>query len=164
MDLVTPEIGLIFWSTLSFLLLLFILRKFAWKPILKAVSDREDGIKNALATAENARKEMQNLTADNERILKEARTERDGLLKEAREIKENIISEAKDEAQQQAEKVIEQAKATIQAEKQAAIADLKNQVAELSIGIAEKVVRQELSDKDKQIELVEKMLKEVTIN
>ena len=164
MDLVTPEIGLIFWSTLSFLLLLFILRKFAWKPILTAVSDREEGIKNALATAENARKEMQNLTADNERILKEARTERDGLLKEAREIKENIISEAKDEAQQQAEKVIEQAKATIQAEKQAAIADLKNQVAELSIGIAEKVVRQELSDKDKQIELVEKMLKEVTIN
>jgi len=164
MDLVTPEIGLIFWSTLSFLLLLFILRKFAWKPILAAVSDREEGIKNALATAENARKEMQNLTADNERILKEARTERDGLLKEAREIKENIISEAKDEAQQQAEKVIEQAKATIQAEKQAAIADLKNQVAELSIGIAEKVVRQELSDKDKQIELVEKMLKEVTIN
>ncbi len=164
MDLVTPEIGLIFWSTISFLLLLFILRKFAWKPILTAVSDREEGIKNALATAENARKEMQNLTADNERILKEARTERDGLLKEAREIKENIISEAKDEAQQQAEKVIEQAKATIQAEKQAAIADLKNQVAELSIGIAEKVVRQELSDKDKQIELVEKMLKEVTIN
>ena len=164
MDLVTPEIGLIFWSTLSFLLLLFILRKFAWKPILAAVSDREEGIKNALATAENARKEMQNLTADNERILKEARTERDGLLKEAREIKENIISEAKDEAQQQAEKVIEQAKATIQAEKQAAIADLKNQVAELSIGIAEKVVRQELSDKEKQIELVEKMLKEVTIN
>ena len=164
MDLVTPEIGLIFWSTLSFLLLLFILRKFAWKPILTAVSDREEGIKNALATAENARKEMQNLTADNERILKEARTERDGLLKEAREIKENIISEAKDEAQQQAEKVIEQAKATIQAEKQAAIADLKNQVAELYIGIAEKVVRQELSDKDKQIELVEKMLKEVTIN
>ena len=164
MDLVTPEIGLIFWSTLSFLLLLFILRKFAWKPILTAVSDREEGIKNALATAENARKEMQNLTADNERILKEARIERDGLLKEAREIKENIISEAKDEAQQQAEKVIEQAKATIQAEKQAAIADLKNQVAELSIGIAEKVVRQELSDKDKQIELVEKMLKEVTIN
>ena len=164
MDLVTPEIGLIFWSTISFLILLFILRKFAWKPILTAVSDREEGIKNALATAENARKEMQNLTADNERILKEARTERDGLLKEAREIKENIISEAKDEAQQQAEKVIEQAKATIQAEKQAAIADLKNQVAELSIGIAEKVVRQELSDKDKQIELVEKMLKEVTIN
>ena len=164
MELVTPEIGLIFWSTLSFLLLLFILRKFAWKPILKAVGDREEGIKNALATAENARKEMQNLTADNERILKEARTERDGLLKEAREIKENIISEAKDEAQQQAEKVIKQAKATIQAEKQAAIADLKNQVAELSIGIAEKVVRQELSDKDKQIELVEKMLKEVTIN
>ena len=164
MDLVTPEIGLIFWSTLSFLFLLFILRKFAWKPILTAVSDREEGIKNALATAENARKEMQNLTADNERILKEARIERDGLLKEAREIKENIILEAKDEAQKQADKVIEQAKATIQSEKQAAIFEIKNQVAEISISIAEKVVRQELADKDKQIELVEKMLKEVTIN
>lgn len=164
MDLVTPDIGLLFWTFIGFVILFILLKKFAWTPIVNTVTEREESIKNALATAENARIEMQNLTADNERILKEARSERDSLLKEAREIKENIISEAKDEAQKQAEKVIEQAKATIQSEKQAAIADLKNQVAELSIGIAEKVVRSELSDKNRQIELVEEMLKEVTIS
>jgi len=164
MDLVTPDIGLLFWTFIGFVILFILLKKFAWTPIVNTVTEREESIKEALATAENARREMQNLTADNERILKEARTERDGLLKEAREIKENIISEAKEEAQKQAEKVIDQARSTIQSEKQAAISDIKNQVAEISIGIAEKVVRQELSDKDKQIELVEKMLKEVTIN
>lgn len=156
--------GLFFWQSLLFIVLLLLLRKFAWKPILNAINEREEGIKNALEEAENARKEMQNLTADNERILKEARIERDTLLKEAREMKENIISEAKGAAQIQATKVIEQAQATIQAEKQAAITDLKNQVAELSLGIAEKVVREELSDKNKQIKLVEDMLKEVTIS
>ncbi len=158
------SIGLFFWQTVLFLALLFLLRKFAWKPILNAVNEREEGIKNALDEAENARKEMQNLNADNERILKEARAQRDELLKEAREMKENIISEAKGEAQIQANKVVEQSQATIQAEKQAAITDLKNQVAELSVGIAEKVVRGELSDKNKQIKLVEEMLKEVTIS
>ncbi len=156
--------GLFFWQSLLFIVLLLLLRKFAWKPILNAIDEREEGIKNALEEAENARKEMQNLTADNERILKQARIERDTLLKEAREMKESIISEAKGAAQIQATKVIEQAQATIQAEKQAAISDLKNQVAELSLGIAEKVVREELSDKNKQIKLVEDMLKEVTIS
>jgi len=164
MDLVTPDIGLLFWTFVGFVILFILLKKFAWTPIVNTVTEREESIKNALATAENARKEMQNLTADNERILKEARIERDSLLKEAREIKGTIISEAKEEAQKQADKVIEQAKATIQSEKQAAISELKNQVAEISISIAEKVVRQELADKGKQIELVEKMLKEVTIN
>lgn len=158
------SIGLFVWQTLLFLLLLYLLAKFAWKPILNAVNEREEGIKNALEEAENARKEMQNLNADNERILKEARIERDGMLKEAREMKEAIISEAKDEAQIQANKVVAQAQATIESEKQAAIADLKNQVAELSVGIAEKVVRAELSEKDKQIALVKEMLKEVTIS
>ncbi|MCF6168085.1 F0F1 ATP synthase subunit B [Lutibacter sp.] len=156
--------GLFFWQSLLFIVLLLLLRKFAWKPILNAIDEREEGIKSALEEAENARKEMQNLTADNERILKQARIERDALLKEAREMKESIISEAKGAAQIQATKVIEQAQATIQAEKQAAITDLKNQVAELSLGIAEKVVREELSDKNKQIKLVEDMLKEVTIS
>jgi F-type H+-transporting ATPase subunit b len=141
-----------------------LLKKFAWGPILKSVGEREEGIKDALDEAENARKEMQNLNADNARILKEARIERDTLLKEAREMKENIIAEAKEEAQVQANKVVEQAQATIQSEKQAAIADLKNQVAELSISIAEKVVRGELADKSKQEKLVEDMLKEVTIS
>jgi len=157
------SLGLFFWQLILFVGLVLLLKKFAWGPILNSVNEREEGIKNALEEAENARKEMQNLNADNARILKEARVERDVLLKEAREMKDSIISEAKEEAQVQANKVVEQAQATIQSEKQAAISDLKNQVAELSIGIAEKVVRGELSDKKKQIKLVEDMLKEVTI-
>lgn len=156
--------GLFFWQILIFVGLLLLLRKFAWKPILDAVTNREEGIKNALESAEKARKEMQNLQADNERILNEARAERDGMLKEARQLKENIISEAKSEAQTEADKIVAQAQATIASEKKAAIAELKNQVAELSIEIAEKVVRKELSSKDKQLELVESMLGDVTLN
>lgn len=164
MDLVTPEIGLIFWTTVSFLVLLFILKKFAWKPILESVNEREQGIKDALNEADKARQEMQNLKSDNEQILKEARAERDALLKDAREMKENMISEAKDEAQSQANKMIEQAKAAIQNEKAAAITDMKNQMGDLSINIAEKIVKAELSDKNKQLQLVEQMLKDVTLN
>jgi F-type H+-transporting ATPase subunit b len=158
------SVGLFFWQILLFVLLLFLLRKYAWGPILNAINTREEGIKNALDEADKARQEMEILTADNERILKEARVERDQLLKEARELKENIIFEAKNEAKDQAAKVIEQAKMTIETEKQAAIATLKNQLAEISIEIAEKVVEDELSQKDKQIKLVEKLLKKVTIN
>lgn len=158
------SLGLFFWMLILFVILVFFLNKFAWKPILNSVNEREEGIKKALDQAENARKEMQNLNADNERILKEARAQRDTLLKEAREMKEGIISEAKNEAQVQAAKIVEQAQATIEAEKQAAITDLKNQVAELSVGIAEKVVRGELADKNKQTKLVEELLKEVTIS
>jgi len=164
MDLITPELGLIFWTTLSFLILLFILGKFAWKPILNAVNDREDSIKDALQEAEKARLEMQNLKSDNEKILKEARAERDAMIKDAREIKDSMISEAKEEAKTQATKLIEQAKTTIQNEKLAAITDLKNQVADLSIDIAEKVMKNELSNKDKQVELVEQMLGDIELN
>lgn len=156
--------GLFFWQILIFVGLLLLLRKFAWKPILEAVSNREEGIKNALESAEEARKEMQNLQADNERILNEARAERDGMLKEARQLKENIIADAKSEAQAEADKIVAQAQATIASEKKAAIADLKNQVAGLSVEIAEKVVRKELSGKGKQLELVESMLEDVTLN
>lgn len=164
MEFVTPGFGLVFWTAITFLILLFILRKFAWKPILGAVSDREEGIKNALASAEEAKKEMQNLKADNERILKEARVERDAMLKEAREIKDKMISDAKEQASEEAGKIIKQAQASIESEKQAAIADLKKQVATLSVEIAEKVVRKELSGKEKQLDLVEEMLDEVTLN
>ena len=156
--------GLFFWQIILFVVLLLLLRKFAWKPILNAVNEREEGIKNALAEADKARQEMQNINADNERILKEARSERDGMLKEARDIKNNLIEEAKEEAKIQANKLIEQAKTSIQSEKLAAIADLKNQVAELSINIAEKVVKDELSNKGKQLKLVEQMLKEAKLN
>ncbi len=164
MDLITPGFGLVFWTAITFLCLLFILRKFAWKPILGAVEDREEGIKKALASAENARKEMENLHADNERILNEARAEREALLKEAREIKSKMIADAKDEAQAQASKIIEQAQAAIESEKKAAMTELKNHVATLSLDIAEKVVREELSNKDKQIQLVESMLGEAILN
>ncbi|MFD2822475.1 F0F1 ATP synthase subunit B [Lacinutrix iliipiscaria] len=164
MDLITPGFGLVFWTAITFLCLLFILRKFAWKPILGAVSDREDGIVKALASAENARKEMENLTADNERILKEARAERETMLKEAREIKDKMISDAKEEAQVQANKMIEQAQDAIVNEKKAAMAELKSHVAGLAVDIAEKVVREELSNKDKQLQLVESMLSEATLN
>ena len=164
MDLITPGVGLVFWTAITFICLLFILRKFAWKPILGAVEDREEGIKKALASAENARKEMENLHADNERILNEARAEREALLKEARDIKSKMIADAKEEAQAQASKMIEQAQAAIESEKKAAMTELKNHVATLSLDIAEKVVREELSNKDKQIQLVESMLGEAILN
>jgi len=158
------SLGLFFWQSVLFIGLVLLLKKFAWKPILEAVNEREDGIKNALESAEEAKKEMQSLNADNERILKEARAERDSLLKDARVIKEKLISDAKEEAQEQASTIIENAKASIEVEKQAAIADLKTQVAHLSIEIAEKVVKQELASKDDQIALVDKMLGDVTLN
>ena len=164
MDLITPEFGLVFWTLVTFLILLFILRKFAWKPILGAVSDREEGIKDALASAEKARAEMQNLHADNERILQEARAEREAMMKDAREMKNKMITDAKEEAQVQANKMIAQAQTAIESEKKAAMAELKSHVAGLSIDIAEKVVRNEVSNKENQLKLVEDMLGEATLN
>jgi F-type H+-transporting ATPase subunit b len=164
MDLVTPEFGLIFWTSITFLVLLFILKKFAWKPILGAVSEREKGIKDALASAVEARKEMENLQADNERILKEARAQREAMLKDARELKNKMIDDAKQDAKIEANKLITQAQAAIDAEKKAAISDLKSQVAQISISIAEKVVREELSNTEKQEKLVESMLDNATLN
>jgi len=164
MDLIKPEIGLIFWTALTFAILLFVLRKFAWKPILGAVSEREDNIRTALEEAEKARLEMENLQADNERILKEARAEREAMLKEARELKNKMIADAKDEAQTQASKMIEQAQTAIESEKKAAMAELKSHVAGLAVDIAEKVVRDELSNKDKQLQLVESMLGDTALN
>jgi F-type H+-transporting ATPase subunit b len=156
--------GLFIWQTVIFLGLIFLLKKFAWKPILDAVNEREEGIKNALLSAESAKKEMQNLKSDNEKLLAEARAERDALMKEAREIKDKMINDAKTEAQAAGEKMIAQAKAAIESEKNAAMTDLKNQVSSLSLEIAEKVLRDELSNKDSQTKLVEKMLADVKLN
>jgi len=164
MDLITPEFGLIFWTGISFLILLFILRKFAWTPILNSVNDREDTIKKALKEADKARQEMQNLNASNEQLLKDARTERDVLMKEAREIKDKIIADAKEEAKEVTSKLIENAQASIEQEKQAALAELKKQVADLSIGIAETVIKKELTSKEDQLKLVDGILKDVTLN
>lgn len=157
------SLGLFFWMAVLFLALLFLLRKFAWKPILDSVSEREEGIKSALASAEDAKKEMQNLKASNEQLLKEARAERDAMMKEAREIKDKMISDAKEEAKDVAAKLIQNAQASIEQEKQAALSELKNQVAELSIGIAESVVKKELSNKKDQLKLVEDLLGDVTL-
>jgi F-type H+-transporting ATPase subunit b len=156
--------GLFIWEALVFISLIFLLKKFAWKPILDAVNEREEGIKNALLSADNARKEMLNLQADNERILQEARIERDALLKDAREIKEKMVSDAKNEAQAQGLKMIEQAKAAIESEKNAAMAELKLQVSTLSLEIAEKILKDELSNKEAQVKLVEKMLGDAKLN
>ena len=156
--------GLFFWNAIIFIGLIFLLRKFAWKPILDAVNEREEGIKNALLSAEIAKRDMQNLKSDNEKLLAEARVERDVILKEAREIKDKIVSEAKEEAQVQAGKMIEQAKAAINSEKNAAIAELKEKVSSLSIEIAEKLLKDEFSNKEAQAKLVEKMLGDVKLN
>lgn len=164
MDLITPGLGLVFWTAITFLCLLFILKKFAWKPILGAVSDREKSIKDALASAEEAKKEMQNLNASNEQLLKDARAERDALMKDARDIKDKMISDAKEEAKEVTAKLIDNALTSIEQEKQAALAELKNQVAELSIGIAETVIKKELASKDDQLKLVEEILKEVKLS
>lgn len=150
--------GLFFFGTLIFLVLTLLLVKFAWKPIMEAITAREEGIKEALLSAENAKKEMQNLQADNQRILAEARADRDTMLKEAREMKEQIIAASKNEAQEQAQKMIEQAKAAIEIEKNAAMAELKSQVSALSLSIAEKLLRSELSNNESQTKLLEKML------
>jgi F-type H+-transporting ATPase subunit b len=156
--------GLFFWQTIIFIGLIFLLKKFAWKPILDAVNERETGIKNALLSAENAKKEMQNLQSDNQRILQEARLERDNMLKEAREMKDKMIADSKNEAQAQGLKMIEQAKAAIEGEKNAALAELKSHVSSLSIDIAEKLLKSELTNKDSQASLIEKMLGDAKLN
>ncbi|CAM3323178.1 ATP synthase subunit b [Flavobacterium longum] len=158
------SLGLFIMQTLLFIGLILLLKKFAWKPILDAVNEREEGIKNALQSAENARAEMQNLQADNQRILQEARMERDTMLKEAREMKEKMIAEAKNDAQAEGEKMIAQAKAAIEGEKNAAMAELKAQVSSLSLEIAEKLLKEELSNKESQVKLVEKMLGDAKLN
>lgn len=164
MDLVLPSFGLIFWMTLTFLIVFLLLRKMAWKPILKALGDREKSIQDALDAAEKAKEEMAQLQANNEKILLEARNERDKLLKEARETKDSIIAEAKGKAQQEAEKIVQSARETIQTEKLAAMTELKNQVASLSIEIAEKIIKSELSSDEKQKALVKTMLNDVSLN
>ncbi|WP_417195722.1 F0F1 ATP synthase subunit B [Bizionia sp.] len=158
------SVGLFFMQALILLILILLMRKFAWKPILDALQTREDGIQTALESAENAKLEMQNLQANNEKLLQEARLEREMMLKEAREMKSKMIEDAKTEAQTEANKLVVSAQEAIENEKKAAIAELKMQVATLSIEIAEKVVREELSNKDKQMKLVESMLGEATLN
>jgi len=164
MELVTPNIGLVFWMTLAFGILLFILGKFAWKPIMKMIKERENTIEEALQTAEKTKLEMANLQLSNEKLLKEAKEEREALLREARKIKDGIVLEAKHKATDEANKIIESARLSIQNDKMAAITELKNQIASLSIEIAEKILNAELADKDKHNLLINKFLDEVKLN
>jgi F-type H+-transporting ATPase subunit b len=164
MDLVTPGFGLIFWTSVVFIILLVLLKRMAWTPILNNVDARNKSIEEALEAAKNARDEMSNLKADNDRILKEARAERDEMLKEARELKANIVSDAKNAAKDEADKMIASAKVVIENEKAGAISELKNTVGSLSVDIAEKVLRAELKDVDKQNAFIADMLKDIKLN
>lgn len=164
MDLLIPEVGLVVFQTIAFLLLMFLLGKFAWKPVLAAIKERELSIDDALNKAELAKKEMTRLTAQNEELMKEARAERDLILKEAKTLKDSIVHEAKTQAQNEGAKLIEKARIEIENQKKAALAELKNQVSTLSIDIAERVLRNQLQDKDKQQDLVANLLKDVELN
>ena len=164
MELVKPEFGLIFWMVISFGLIMLILKKFAWKPILNMLHEREASIQSALDSAEKAKEEMKALQSSNEKILADARNERDLLLKDAREIREKMIADAKGIATKEGERMLTIARENIQNEKMAAITELKNQVASLSIEIAEKILKSELSSDEKQKSLVNTLLKDVNLN
>lgn len=164
MDLLIPEFGLVIWHSVSFLLLLFLLTKFAWKPVLKMIKEREDSIDNALASAEKAKLEMARLTNENEVLLKQARIERDAILKEAKDLKDQILVEAKVQAQVEGGKLITQARKEIEDQKKRAMAEVKNQVSVLSLDIARKVLEKEFDNSSKHDELVADLLKDVKLN
>ncbi len=157
------SLGLFFWQTLIFLGLLFLLRKFAWRPIMAAVQEREDNIENSLKSAEQAKKEMEELQAKNQDLLKEAREERDKMLKEAKDAKDRIVSEAKTKAKEEADKLLAQARQDIHNEKQAAVGEMKQMVASFSVEIAEKIMKEELAV-DKHQKLVNTYLEDLKLN
>jgi F-type H+-transporting ATPase subunit b len=164
MDLIIPSAGLIFWQLIGFLALLFILVKFAWKPMLASLAEREASIDSALKSAEQARNEMANLKAENEKLLQEARLERDVILKKAQEASVKMIEDAKSEASKQGAQLIESAKAVIETEKKAALTEVKNQVALLTLEVTEKLLRKKLSDDKAQVELVDQFIKDLKLN
>ncbi len=164
MDLIIPSAGLIFWQLIGFLALLFILVKFAWKPMLASLAEREASIDGALKSAEQARNEMANLKAENEKLLQEARLERDVILKKAQEASVKMIEDAKTEASKQGAQLIESAKAVIETEKKAALTEVKNQVALLTLEVTEKLLRKKLSDDKAQAELVDQFIKDLKLN
>jgi len=164
MELVNPGIGLIFWMTLAFLAIMFILGKYAWKPIMKALKEREVSIYEALSSADRAKKEMQDLQFSNEKLLQEAKNERDAILAEARKIRESIIEESKVKAGEEANRIVNSAKESIQYEKMAAMTELKDQLASLSLEVAKKVLKRELADPAKQEAYVKELMKDITFN
>lgn len=164
MDLITPNIGLVFWQLVIFLIVLFLLAKFAWKPILGSLKEREDSIDSALRMAEQAKLEMQQLKAGNEKLIAEARMERDKMMQEATQMANQLIEQAKDKATEEGSRMIMQAREAIQNEKHSALAEVKNTAAKLSIDIAERILRRELTDSGSQQQLVDSYLKDVKLN
>lgn len=164
MNLVTPDFGLLFWMVLSFAILLFILKKFAWKPVLKMIKEREDSIAQQLDSAKAAKEQMEQLTAENEKIMRQARAEREEMLREAKATKDKIVAEAQDAAKIEADKIISAARAEIQAEKDAAMAELSEKVGQLSIEIAEKILRRELSTDTKQGDYMKNLVASISLN
>ncbi len=164
MGLLTPDMGLFFWMTLTFLILLFVLGKFGWPVVLRMMKDREESIKQSLEAADKAKQEMQQMHFNNEQLLKQAQQERDQMLKETREMREKIIDEAKTKAQEEAQRILVTARENIHYEKLHAMTELKNQVASLSIEIAEDLLKHELSDKEKSNEIIKKKMSEVNFN
>jgi F-type H+-transporting ATPase subunit b len=164
MNLVTPELGTIVWMTIIFGIVVFVLRKFAWAPILNSLNDRENNIKNALRAADEARKEMENLKADNEKIMAEAKNEKEKILHEAMDLKDKIMAEAKQKAEAEAESNIKHARQQIQNEKVKAVNEMKLQMTELSLMIAEKVIRKELSDEKEQQKMIKKLVEGIKLN
>lgn len=164
MDLLTPGTGLILWQTFVFLLLVLLLAKFAWKPILGSLKEREESIQQALDSAEKAKLEMAALKSDNEKLLREAREERDKILRDAREAANRLHDQAQTDAKRNADKIIEDAKAIIQTEKNAALRDVKAQVAMFSLEIAEKLIKNNLKEDKAQRELAETFIKDLKLN
>ena len=164
MELVKPGIGLLFWMTITFSIVLYILTKFAWKPILNSIRERESSINEAINAADNARKQMESLKADNEKLLAQARAERERMLKEANEMKDSIIAQAKRSADEEGRKIITNAKDSIEREKLNALNELKTQVAVLSVNMAEKILRKKMDDRTQQEAFVNDNLKSIKLN
>lgn len=164
MQLLTPGFGLIIWTLLAFLIVFFILKKFAWKPILNSMNKREEGIAESLATAEKIKSEMALMKSENEALLAKAREERAQLLKEAKETKDKIINDAKEQAKIETNKIIADAQSVINQQKMAALTDLKNQVGSLVVEVSEKVLRRELSNKQEQEKYIEQLAENVKLN
>jgi F-type H+-transporting ATPase subunit b len=164
MELITPSLGTIFWMTITFLIVLLILRKYAWRPILSFLKERENSIQDALLSADRAKEEMSQLKADNERIIAEAKLERDKIIVEAKELKDTIIKEARHQASEEARQLIDTAKQTIRNEKDLAVNEVKEQIASLSVHIASKILQQKLSETTEQKDLIEKSIREIKMN
>lgn len=162
--LVLPDLGLVVWSTLAFLILMFVLGKFGWKPIMKAIQEREQGINDSLATAEKVRAEMAQLKSDNEILLVQAREERAQILKEAKEIKDRMINEAKEQAKEAAAKIMAETQIAIENQKMAAVTDLKNQVGHMVVEVSEKILRRELANKADQENYIKQLTDEIRLN